>query len=197
VAPGLIAAQFDALTEAPIAAYRIGALLDAASVEVVAARLGAGVPVVYDPVLAPSAGGVFTDAATRAVILARLLPLVSVVTPNLAEAEVLSGVASVGDAAGMERAGRALVAAGARSALIKGGHLEREALDVLVDARGATTYAAPRLSGDLRGTGCLLACSLAAALARGASIPAAVERARAFVRECFTTSVAAGGMQIY
>jgi hydroxymethylpyrimidine/phosphomethylpyrimidine kinase len=49
----------------------------------------------------------------------------------------------------------------------------------------------------LRGTGCLLACSLAAALARGASIPAAVERARAFVRECFTTSVAAGGMQIY
>jgi len=196
VAASLVAAQFDALAEAPVAAYRIGALLDPASAAVVAERLaGADVPVVYDPVLGPSGGGGFADDATRACLIERLLPVCTLVTPNLAEAAALTGVRRIADRDGMERAGRALVALGARAALVTGGHLPGAPLDVYVDAHGSRDYAAPRLALELRGTGCLLACALAAWLARGASTHDAIERARAFVRERIAAGVERGGMR--
>ena len=196
-AASLLSAQFDALTEADIAAYRVGALLDEGSVVLVAARLArARVPVVYDPALAPSGGGQFADERTRAAIVTHLLPHVTIVTPNLAEARALTGVAAVADEATMERAGRALVANGARAALVTGGHLPGDDVsDVYVDASGVRAFRAPRMPGTLRGTGCLLACGLAALLARGFAPHAAVAAARAFVRERFAAGVERGGMR--
>ncbi len=193
----IVAAQFAALREAGIGAYRIGALPAVATVEAVAAHLvGTSAPVVLDPVLAASGGGSFADEATVEAICARLFPLVSLVTPNLAEASRLTGLAPIEDVEAMEAAGQALRARGAAAALVKGGHLAGAAVDVLVDRDGTVVFEAPRLPGSLRGTGCLLGCAVAAALARGESLRAAVEYARAFVRARFASARSAGGMTV-
>ncbi len=202
IAPDLIAAQFAALGSAPIAAVRIGALLDAASVAAVTAALKArgvvsrAAPVVYDPVFAASAGGTFASDATFAAILADLIPLVTVVTPNLNEAARFADVEPA-DATpdAMARWGRGLVAAGAQSALVTGGHLAGDPVDVLSDAAGDVRYTAPRLPGELRGTGCLLACALAAGLARGEPLRDAIVAARTFVRLRFCAAIDIAGMR--
>jgi hydroxymethylpyrimidine/phosphomethylpyrimidine kinase len=196
VAPDLIAAQLASLQEAEIGAYRIGALLERASVEVVARHLRKrAVPAVYDPVFAPSGGGRFASDDAVAAIRSELVPLVYLVTPNLSEAAALTG-AAVDDPASMERAARALVASGAGAALVKGGHLHDRALDVLADAAGVETYEAARIAGSLRGTGCLLACGAAAALARGENLRAAVAAGRTLVRERFVAAESTGGMHV-
>ncbi len=199
---GLIAAQFASLGSAEIAAVRIGALLDVPSVAEVAMWLrtrradGATVPVVYDPVLGPSGGGAFADDAALAVIVASLLPLVSLVTPNLTEAARLtdSPVATMPEA--MVAQGRHLRSFGADAALVTGGHLAGDPIDVYVAADGERTFAAPRLAGTLRGTGCLLACGIAAARARGCAPLEAIERGRAFVRDRFVHATELGGMRV-
>ncbi|MDQ2858555.1 MAG: bifunctional hydroxymethylpyrimidine kinase/phosphomethylpyrimidine kinase [Candidatus Eremiobacteraeota bacterium] len=197
VSAQLVGAQLAALAEAGIAAYRIGALLDRATVEAVGAHVaGVSVPVVYDPVLAPSGGGRFASAAVVRAIVERLLPHVDLVTPNLAEAAQLSGLPEPSDARAMERAARALVAAGAGAVLVKGGHLRETPIDVLVDADGAHRFEDSRMSGNLRGTGCLLADAVAAALARGDALREAIRAGRAFVRERFASSIAFGEMRV-
>jgi len=192
VPPHIVAAQFMALRDAGVLAYRVGALPDAATAEAVAAQLApARVPVVYDPVLTASGGGRFADAA----LVAGLLPVVRLLTPNIAEASELTGL-PVDDVAGMEAAASALRARGADAVLVKGGHLGGAAIDVLVDEIGTVVYEASRLAGTLRGTGCLLACAAAAALARGEPTRDAVVYARAFVRAKFLAGRAAGGMRL-
>ncbi len=196
VAPELIAAQLAALRDAEIAAYRVGALLDAATVDIVAAHLrDVAVPVVYDPVFGPSHGGTFVDEPLRAALRARLLPTVDVVTPNLGEAAALAELA-VSSPAEMAAAGRALRGMGCGAALVKGGHLHDTAVDVLVDADGATVFEDSRLPGTLRGTGCLLAAALAAGLAGGVPLREAVAVARDFVRGKLNGARTRGGMSL-
>jgi len=201
IAPGLIAAQLDALADAEIAAVRIGALLDPPSVAAVAAWLRESGPrtrgpVVYDPVLGPSGGGTFADDATLASLVSDLVPLATVVTPNLAEIARLTGVAVPATPDAMAAAGRVLRASGAAAVLVTGGHLAAEPVDVLIWAGGERRFAAPRLAGSLRGTGCLLACALAVSLARGDSLPQAIEAARTFVRDRFVHAVEVAGMRV-
>jgi len=197
VAPGLIAAQLRALSEAGIEAYRIGALLDVASVEVVAAHLAeTSVPAVYDPVFGASAGGSFAGDAVVAAIRSRLLPRVALVTPNLAEAARLCARPALTSVDDMEHAARGLLDFGARAALVTGGHLAGDPCDVLVDDQGLRRYEATRLSGELRGTGCLLACGIAAELARGAALREAITAGRNVVRQRFADAVNVGGMRL-
>ncbi len=182
----LVTAQLAALQGAPVAAYRIGALLDAATVRAVARHLRrASVPVVYDPVFAPSGGGTFADENVVRAVRERLLPVVTLVTPNLSEAATLLGVPGAADAAGMAAAAQALLAFGSRAALVKGGHLQGAALDVLAEGTRTQTFSGSRLPGSMRGTGCLLAAALAAAFARGLTLEQAILEARAFVRRKF------------
>lgn len=199
VAPELILAQLDALGEAGIAAVRIGALLDTASVEAVAGWLErTPVPAVYDPVIGPSGGGTFAAEPVLAAIGRRLMPLVTLATPNFAEALVLAGRADVEPGSeAMEGAGRALVARGAQAILVTGGDLAGAAIDVLVDADGTVVFEGARFPGTMRGTGCLLTCGIAAALARGRPVRDAVVAGRAFVRERFEASaIQRGGMRL-
>jgi len=204
VPAALVTAQFAALADAGIAAVRIGALVDVATVVAVADALAdATVPIVYDPVLAASGGGAFADPATRTAIVARLFPLVTVVTPNLREAGLLLGVPEPRTVDGMVAAGRALRAAGAAAVLVTGGHLaDADAngaplvTDVLVDALGTTTFVDARLPFELRGTGCLLATGVAAALAHGVTLREAVMNARSFVRSKIVGGRLRGGMRV-
>ncbi len=182
--PATIAAQFAALREAGVAAFHVGALLSADAVGAVAAGLDdyPGVPMVLDPVLAAGSGDALADEGTRRALRELLLPRAALVTPNLAEAGALLE-REVGSVAAMHEAARALVALGAGAALVKGGHLAGDAVDVLADGDRVRAFSAARIGAELRGTGDLLATCIAASLANGAPLGEAVERARRRVRE--------------
>jgi hydroxymethylpyrimidine/phosphomethylpyrimidine kinase len=123
----------------------------------------------------------------------RLVPLASLVTPNLAEAQILVEE-EVRTPEQMERAGRALVRLGAQVALVKGGHLEGdEVVDVLVSARGVHRFTHPRLdTTSTHGTGCTLSAAIAAGLALGRPLTAAVEDALDFVHRAIAAAPGLG-----
>jgi hydroxymethylpyrimidine kinase/phosphomethylpyrimidine kinase len=197
VEPELLRAQFAALARAGIAAYRIGALLDVATVRIVAEHVrDARAPAVYDPVFAPSGGGSFVDDDVVTAIARELVPHVALVTPNLSEAARLTGGAVPDSVATMERAAAVLFAQGAAAALVKGGHLAAEATDVLVDGLGTVRYDASRIAGLMRGSGCVLACGIAAGLAKGAPLRDAIAQGRVFVRDRLANAVEFGGMHV-
>jgi hydroxymethylpyrimidine/phosphomethylpyrimidine kinase len=122
-----------------------------------------------------------------------LLPHAALVTPNLPEAARLTGL-PVEDAAGMERAARAIHAMGARAVLVKGGHLAESAMDLLLADGRVTVFPGERIeSTHTHGTGCTLAAAITARLARGDSPVEAVAGARRFVREAIATAPRLGG----
>ena len=143
-----------------------------------------GIPLVVDPVMVAKGGALLLDAAAVEVLKSRLLPLAAVLTPNLPEAEALTGktVGAVGD---MAAAADALLAAGAKAVLLKGGHLDGRAVtDLLITADGSRRFESPRIrSRHTHGTGCTLASGVAVGLAQGLDLGAAVARARAYVAE--------------
>lgn len=184
-----IAAQYAALRDADIAAFRVGALLSAESVAGVAEILGraSAAPVVCDPVVASSDGGVLADEVTVDALRTRLFPHCDVITPNLDEARVLlKASAPIEGLEAMTEAARALARFGSQAVLLKGGHARGNPADVLYDGGAVTVFEGERVDVDLRGTGCMLACTLAFELARSTPLVPAVERARAFVREKLT-----------
>ncbi len=162
-----------------VGAIKVGALGSADNVRVVAALAAErGAPVVLDPVLASTSRGALLSPEAVEVMRQTLLPEVALVTPNLDEAGILTGM-SVGDLPAMREAARRLLDLGAAAALVKGGHLSGDAADLLLDRAGTEqVFRAERASSDVRGTGCALATLTASFLAQGASMAEAVERAK-------------------
>jgi len=190
VAPELVVAQLDAvLDDIPVAAAKTGMLASAAVIEAVAAALDrrravtGELRLVVDPVMRATSGDRLLESGALEILKRALLPLAFLVTPNLAEASALSG-REVDCPATMRDAAKAIAALGARAVLVKGGHLEGAALDVLFDGRDIHELEAPRLpAGAVRGTGCTLSAAITAGLARGDSLDAAVGRAKRFVHQ--------------
>ena len=194
-----IAAQFRALDAVAPAAYHVGAQLDARVVRTVERELSLrwAQAVGVDPVIATSGGARLADDATIAVLRSELFACALLVTPNLDEAERLLG-ATVRDEAAMREAGRALLGFGPQAVLIKGGHLAataNEVVDVLVTATETRTFRSSR-AGSMRGTGDALATAIAARLALGEPLAAAVDHARRFVLACIADAEVAGGMRV-
>lgn len=184
------------LASLDVRAVKTGALGSASNVRAVAEALsgGAGLPLVVDPVLRSSTGGALLDAEGLAALRDMLLPLAAVVTPNLDEAEALTGL-RVRDPEGMLAAARRLVERGAVAALVKGGHLAGpDASDAYADRDGdARLHTATRSSvGKVRGTGCALASLVAGFLAGGEPLPAAIERARRILGRAIAGAVRVG-----
>ncbi len=138
--------------------------------------------VVADPVLAATAGGCAIAAPNMADIFCRcILPHVSLVTPNLPEAEGLTGM-RIQTEDDMRAAARAIHQMGAGAVLVKGGHLAGDACDLLFDGKQFTTFRAPRIqSAATHGTGCILSSAIAANLANGLDIPSSVAAAKTFI----------------
>ncbi len=186
VPPDLVAEQLAVvLSEVEPLALKTGMLWDSATIEAVAAALTphrGRMPLVVDPVLAASAGGDLLVPGSLATLVARLLPLASVITPNLPEAARLLKRGTIGDREAPEAA-RALLALGCGAVLLKGGHGGgKEAVDWLATSTGVTRLALPRLPGvDPHGTGCALSASLAAFLGRGFSLEEAAQAAKDYV----------------
>ncbi|NBC37135.1 bifunctional hydroxymethylpyrimidine kinase/phosphomethylpyrimidine kinase [Novosphingobium sp. FSY-8] len=171
LAPDMVAAQIDAcIGDIGVDAVKIGMLGSAAIAHLVADRLEAlDVPVVFDPVMVATSGGILADGDTVAAF-ARLMARATLTTPNLPELAALGG----------EDAVRARTPA----LLIKGGHGEDETLtDRLIWQGGEQVWQSPRIATrHTHGTGCTMASAIACGLGAGMALPDAVARARAFVR---------------
>lgn len=181
--PALVAAQMRAAFAAnTVAAVKIGMLAGSANVVAVATVLDAHgqVPVVLDPVLASSSGATLLPQAAIATLRRKLLPLVDVVTPNLPELALLTASALAQSEAEMERQGNCLLSAGCGAVLVKGGHATgTDATDILLrPGHPPLRLRMPRLAATMRGTGCMLASTVAALLARGESLESSVRSAK-------------------
>jgi hydroxymethylpyrimidine/phosphomethylpyrimidine kinase len=197
VPPDFVRAQLDAVAEdLPPAAIKTGMLANAAIIAAVAAGIRAHhlTPYVLDPVMVATSGDALLDAAAGGALRERLLPLSTLVTPNLDEAAALTGRRGRDEDA-MRRMAEDLVAAGAGAALVKGGHMPGDRLvDVLFDGREHRSWSAARIvTRHTHGTGCTLSAAVAALLARGTDLPAAVAAALAYVRRAIALAPGLGG----
>lgn len=196
VAPELVARQIETVVEdLEPAAAKTGMLADVPIIEAVisAVRVAALAPLVVDPVMIATSGDrLLEDEAERA--YRELYPFTTVLTPNLREAELLSG-RPVGDLKQMCEAARALIDEGCGAVLIKGGHLPGEiVLDVLHDGERWHLWRSERLgAGDVHGTGCTLSAAITAGLALGHGLFPAVDRALRYTRAALRTAPALGG----
>lgn len=196
--PDMVAAQLSAvLDDLPPAAMKTGMLADVATVEAVADGISTrakGIPLVVDPVMISKSGAaLLAPEAVRAVI-AKMLPLAAIVTPNLPEAEALCG-RPADSPERVRDAAKAIAALGARAVLVKGGHATGDVVeDVLWDGRDFTVLTGPRLATtSTHGTGCTLSAAIAAWLARGATPVEAVRRARRFLEGALASARPLGG----
>ena len=193
VPPDFIVRQIElVLTDIGADAIKTGMLHTAQAIEAVVAtveRLAPEIPLVVDPVMVAKGGHALLEPEAAASLKGRLVPKAAVLTPNLPEAEALSG-RRIRTLADMEAAGRTLVAAGARAVLVKGGHLPGERVaDLLVTAENVRRFEHERIETvSTHGTGCTLASAIATGLAQGLALEAAVARARAYVLEAIRTA---------
>jgi hydroxymethylpyrimidine/phosphomethylpyrimidine kinase len=193
VAPDFITAEIDAVySDLDVKATKIGMLSVAAAIAAVAAGLARHrvENVVLDPVMVAASGDVLLKPAAVGALKRELIPRALVVTPNLAEAAVLTGTPLARDEKEMRDQGERILALGPRAVLVKGGHSEgAEAVDLLIDRHGVRRYVARRMeSRHTHGTGCTLSSAIAARLAQGRPLADAVALAKEYV----TTAIAAG-----
>jgi len=197
VEPAQVRAQLEVLLEdvTPHAA-KTGALATGAVAREIATVLEARatLPLVVDPVLASSSGARLLDDVGLEVMRERLIPRSTLVTPNAPELAILLGEREVArDVDALIRGAERLRGMGAPAVLAKGGHLDGDPVDVLVDARGVRTFGGARIvSTCTRGTGCTLSAAITADLARGEALEHAVERARALLRRAMELGEAIG-----
>jgi hydroxymethylpyrimidine/phosphomethylpyrimidine kinase len=197
-----IAAAFALACESPgPGAVKVGMLADAATAEAVAGGLAplvrAGVPVVVDPVLRATSGGALLDADGIDVLIERIIPLSTLLTPNAAELSYLARAAGSRAALAAQKA-RALMARGAGAVLVKGGEGKGpEARDMLYLWDREMPFVHSRDAGPVpRGTGCALSAAIACSLARGSGLAAAVEEGIALVQDLIAGSRMAGGQRL-
>jgi hydroxymethylpyrimidine/phosphomethylpyrimidine kinase len=186
VSPDFIKAQIDTVfDDLKIDAVKIGMLSRPAVIECVAEALEARAvrQIVLDPVMVAKSGDHLLQPEAVAVLRDRLLPLASVVTPNLPEASALLGKAPAANEAEMVSAAEGILALGAKTVLLKGGHLEgAESLDIFHDGSKVVRLPAKRIATlNTHGTGCSLSSAIAAKLAQGRPLSEAVAGAKAYI----------------
>jgi hydroxymethylpyrimidine/phosphomethylpyrimidine kinase len=150
--------------------------------------------VILDPVMVATSGDSLLDAEAVEALKTTLLPVCDLITPNIPEAELLTGL-KIDDTDDMTKAGEILLEMGAYAALMKGGHLDSKMIfDILVSEDGNNLMSGPRLhSRHTHGTGCTLASAVAAGMAMGTPLDEAVLSARDFVFEAIRTAPKLGG----
>jgi hydroxymethylpyrimidine/phosphomethylpyrimidine kinase len=186
VPPDFVAQQIDSVfSDLDVAAVKIGMLSRPAIIEAVAAgldRYGAA-NVVLDPVMVATSGDRLLAPEAIETLRRELIPRALVVTPNLPEAAAILDEPVAVDEAAMRAQAQRILALGPRAVLVKGGHAGgAESADILVDAAGVQRFAAPRVvTRNTHGTGCTLSSAIAAGLARGLELRAAVEAAKVYI----------------
>jgi len=192
VAAPVVKAQVEAVLQdmAPDA-LKLGMLATAENVAAVAQLLAAdarAIPLVVDPVILSTSGHELLDRRGVAQLISNIFPHVTLLTPNLAEAQRLTGGGEIATLADMRRAGESLRAMGPRAVLVKGGHLTGDRLtDLLISDEGATEFSSARIhSRHTHGTGCALAAAIATGLGQSMALAVAVDRAHRYVHKAIS-----------
>jgi hydroxymethylpyrimidine kinase/phosphomethylpyrimidine kinase len=205
--PAVVAAQVEAVgAYFPVGAAKTGMLFSTEVIEAVAGafrnlkppRGSSGgrdcPPLVVDPVMVATSGAKLLDDGAMAALREKILPLATLVTPNMGEAAILSGM-EVSAEAHLEPAARAIHDRFGVSVLVKGGHLSAgdELVDVLVHEGGVLEFRGERIAGvNTHGTGCTLSAAIAVFLMRGGTVPDAVARGRDYLRGTLAHGIQAG-----
>ena len=193
-----VAAQFDSvLSDIGADAAKTGMLASEGILKTVAAKIRQyGIEkLVVDPVMVAKGGASLIRGEVRQTLIRELLPLAYVVTPNIPEAEVLSGM-KIGGIEDMKRAAEAIFRRGARSVLVKGGHLtgNRRAVDILFDGGKIREFSGEWFdTTDTHGTGCTYSAAIATGLARGESLAEAVDGGKRYITEAIRYALRIGG----
>lgn len=195
VASAAVAAQLDAvITDIRPMAVKTGMLFSKDIVETVSAKIRQHSlsNLVVDPVMTASTGSRLLQSDATDAMCRLLLPLALIVTPNLDEASVLSGI-QVRSLSDMEGAAILIQKTGPKHVLIKGGHLEGDAVDVFFDGKEMVHLTGARIATeDWHGTGCVLSAAIAGYLARGESLVDAVRLSKGFVTEAIRNGLRLG-----
>ncbi|MBU0575447.1 MAG: bifunctional hydroxymethylpyrimidine kinase/phosphomethylpyrimidine kinase [Proteobacteria bacterium] len=196
VPPEFVAAQFDAVaTDIGVDAAKTGMLTSSEIIRVVAGKIRQyGIEkLVVDPVMVAKGGMALIHEEAKRTFIAELIPLAFVLTPNISEAEVLSGIriATISD---MREAARIIRDLGAGSVVVKGGHLRGDPVDLLYDGREFREFVSPRIAtADTHGTGCTYSAAIATGLAFGRDVAGAVAEAKRYITEAVRHAWRLGG----
>ncbi|MGA1830482.1 bifunctional hydroxymethylpyrimidine kinase/phosphomethylpyrimidine kinase [Rhizobium wenxiniae] len=192
--PDFVRAEIETIfADISVDAVKIGMIANAEIAQTVAATLEAhatGIPVVLDPVMVAKGGAPLLASDANQAIMKRLLPLATVITPNLPEAAALLAEPEAKTREAMAEQAKRLLEHGPRAVLIKGGHLESDdSPDVLAEADGVTWFEGPRTrTRNTHGTGCTLSSAIAAEIAKGQSVIEAVRVAKAYLAEAISAA---------
>ncbi len=194
VSPELLIEQLEAVLEdIPPHAAKTGAIGNAALVEALAGVAGRfQFPLVIDPVMISKHGAPLLAEDACRLLIEKLLPHATLVTPNLHEASAISGLEIAGRDA-MVRAAEAILRLGAKAVVVKGGHLAGAASDIFLSREEQLEFPAVRIdTRHTHGTGCTFSAAITAELAKGATLPKAVAKAKAFITEAIRTNPGLG-----
>jgi hydroxymethylpyrimidine/phosphomethylpyrimidine kinase len=196
LSPKLVAAQIDAIIDDIGAhALKTGMLANAAIIHTVVSKIREYrlKNIVVDPVMVATSGDLLIQSSAVAALRRKLIPLATVLTPNIPEAEELTGMKLYNTAA-IEAAAKKIIDLGARSVLIKGGHRSGPAVDIFYDGKHFAALNAPRIrTKNTHGTGCTLSAAITAELARGMDPADACVAAKRFVERAIAAGVSLGG----
>jgi len=193
--PQLVGAQIDAvIDDIGTHALKTGMLANAAIIDTVAKKIREHClkNIVVDPVMVATSGDLLIQKSAVAALRTKLIPLASVVTPNIPEAEELTGMKLV-TSAEIKEAAKQILRMGTRTVVIKGGHLKGPALDLFYDGKKFTALNAPRIrTKNTHGTGCTFSAAIVAYLAKGEKIDRAVALAKKFITRAIQSSFSIG-----
>ncbi|MBN2397957.1 MAG: bifunctional hydroxymethylpyrimidine kinase/phosphomethylpyrimidine kinase [Deltaproteobacteria bacterium] len=196
VPPDFIEKQFDAVaTDIGVDAAKTGMLSSSGIMDMVARKIEQyGIEkLVVDPVMVAKGGAMLIREEAKKTLIEKLLPLAYVITPNIPEAEELTGM-EIKTVDQMEEAARTIHRMGAKNVFIKGGHMTGDALDVLYDGTDFQRFVSERIdTKNTHGTGCTTSAAIATGLAQGMDVRAAVERAKDYITAAIRGALPIGG----
>lgn len=195
ILPDIIAKQIEAIFEdIEVDALKIGMVSVIDTIKTIAAKLKEyqAKNIVLDPVMISKSGFALLQPDAQEALIEYLLPLATIVTPNIPEAEAITGK-DIRTLQEMKEAARVISSLGPSYVLVKGGHLENQAIDILFDGQDFYEFEAPRLNTkNTHGTGCTLSASIASNLAKGTELVQAVEASKKYITTAIEHSLAIG-----
>lgn len=196
VTPKCIGAQIDAVfKDIRVDAVKIGMVSQTETINMIADKLLEYKPefVVVDPVMISKSGYDLLNPEAKEALIKRLIPLAYVLTPNLPEAEAITGM-KIENLDQMKKAAEKIYAMGAKNVLVKGGHLEDDASDILFDGKEMYKFEGKRINTkNTHGTGCTLSSAIAANLGKGMNVYDAVKEAKDYITVAIEHSIELGG----
>lgn len=195
ITPEIISAQIDAIfTDIEVAAVKVGMVSQIETINAIANKLEQYKPknIVIDPVMISKSGFDLLQPQAKDALINRLIPLATVLTPNLPEAEVITGM-KINTIEDMKEAAIKIFKMGAKNVFVKGGHLENDATDILFDGKEMIIINGKRFdTKNTHGTGCTISSAIASNLANGLSVENSIRNAKEYISTAIEHSFSIG-----